>query len=272
MAVIAINQQHGSRGLELGRLTADLLGYRFLTTDDLVAEAARRYSASPDQLKIADERLPNFWARLTTDLERVIAYFRAVALSEMARDRLVVVGRWVALIVPPQAGAVRVRTAGTFADRVGQVAREEKLDRATAERRVREHDREVHARVQHLYGADIDDASLYTIVLNTGSMPLEALARVLASCAEQADRQRLEGGDRIRDEAIAAQIRAALLAHPKIGNAQVHVACSRGAVKVSGSCLVAPWDELVEQLARQVEGVASVEVAAEEPPIPPRPV
>jgi hypothetical protein len=33
--------------------------------------------------------------------------------------------------------------------------------------------------------------------------------------------------------------------------------------------LVAPWNELVEEVAREVEGVAAVEVSADEPPVPP---
>jgi cytidylate kinase len=270
MAVIAINQQIGSRGADLGRLVAQRLDYRFLTSAEISAETASRYHVSAEQLKVADERLPHFWERLTTDVHRMNTFFRAVVLKEMARDRLVIVGRFLALILPEGGRGLRVRAAGPFAERVRQTAIDEGLDHSAGERRVRDSDREVRARVQHLYGVDIDDPALYTVVLNTAAMPLQALAPTLVACAHEVERDCGEGLDVIRDVAIAEQVRAALLAHPQIGKAQVDVRCRSGAVQVVGSGLVPPWDELVEQVARQVEGVASVNVNADEPPIAPR--
>ncbi|HEY6395494.1 MAG TPA: BON domain-containing protein, partial [Candidatus Binataceae bacterium] len=71
----------------------------------------------------------------------------------------------------------------------------------------------------------------------------------------------------LRDAATAAQVRAALLAHPKIRNAQIAVQCASGVVQLNGPGLVPPWDKLVNEVARGVEGVVAVEVAAEEVPI-----
>ena len=42
-------------------------------------------------------------------------------------------------------------------------------------------------------------------------------------------------------------------------------------MQVHGPGLVPPWDELANQVASQVEGVRSVAVEADEPPIPVRP-
>jgi cytidylate kinase len=270
MAVVSINEQLGSRGAELGLLVAKQLGYRFRTSDELVAEGARTYNISPEQLKVADERQPHFWERLTTDLHRVEVFLRAAVLKEMAGDRVVITSRLLTLIMPGLSSGVRVRVLAPFAERVRRTAIEEGLDEANAQRRVHDHDREIRARGQHLFAADIEDPARYTMVLNTGAMPLEALAPPLAACAQEMDRHGNDGISRIRDAAIAAQVRAALLIHPKIGNAQVKVRCAGGAVRLTGSGLVPPWDELVESVARQVQGIASVEVHAEEPPLPPR--
>ena len=69
------------------------------------------------------------------------------------------------------------------------------------------------------------------------------------------------------DAAIAAQVHAALVAHPKIGDTQMSVNCSAGCVRVSGPGLVPPWDNLVIGVAQSVAGVASVEVGAEDDPV-----
>ena len=71
----------------------------------------------------------------------------------------------------------------------------------------------------------------------------------------------------MRDAAIAAQVHAALVAHPKIGDTQMSVNCSAGCVRVSGVGLVPPWDDLVIGVAQKIEGVASVEVGADDDPV-----
>jgi cytidylate kinase len=270
MAVIAINQALGSRGAELGRMVAELLGYRFLTSADLAVATASRFNVTAEHLKLIDERHPNFWERLGTDIDRFEAFFRAVTLREMAADRVVAVGRGIALMMPEGACGLRVRTTGPIAERTRQVAADEKLERSAAERRVRDADREIRARLQHLYAMDVEDPALYAMVVNTFSIPMETIAGMIAGCAARMDEERGKELDRLRDASLAAQVRAALLAHPKVGSAQIRVQCTGGRVQVSGTGLVPPWDELVARVAREVEGVASIEVASEEPPIPPR--
>src|ERR1700688_4878858 len=100
MAVIAINQQLGSSGDELGRRAADRLGYRFMTGAQIIAAAAQRHNVTQDQLLIVDERRPNFWERVRSDSARLYCYFQATTLREMAKDKLVLVGRTTAQNLP----------------------------------------------------------------------------------------------------------------------------------------------------------------------------
>lgn len=267
MAVIAITQQIGSRGIELGELTARELGYRFQTGEQLITEAAKRFNVSPEQVKWFDVHNPHFWER-KTDSGRFVAYYRAVFLEEAARDRVVVGGRGSAHFLPSGGFGIRVRAMAPVADRITQVAKDENLAAAAAERRVREFDAEVKARTQSLFGHDIDDPAIYDLVINTARLSLPSHANTLAALANQIDGER--SADRtkcMRDAAIGAQVHAALVAHPKIGEAQMSVNCSAGCVRVSGPGLVPPWDDLVIGVARTIEGVASVEVGAEEDPI-----
>ncbi len=257
MAIIAITQHLGTRGVELGRVAA---------------ETSQAYKVTPEQLVIVDERRPHFWERLKTDTERFVAFFRAVVLKEMAKDRLIVLGRSVAHILPEHGCGLRVRLVGPMKDRVREVAAEEKLAPAIAERRVRDYDREVRARIQTLFGADIEDPISYGLMLNTFAVPLNAAAAALVSCAEEIDRNvRPEQWREMLDAALSAEVRAALMLHPKIGHAPIEVLCASGAVQVNGPGLVPPWDDLVNDVVRRVEGVKSVEVIAEEQPVPVRP-
>ena len=270
MAVIAISQQIGSRGSELGQLAADALGYRFRTGEQIIAETATRYNVSAEQMLVFDMRLPHFWERLKSESPRYIAYYRAILLREASLDKLVVAGRSSAHFMPPRGTGIRVRTVAPFDVRVKQVANEEKLAAAAADRRVREYDTEVKARSQSLFGIDLDDPGVYDLVINTVHIPLPTLAATLTSMANRIDEDAASAPARGRamlDAAIAAEVHAALIAHPKIRDAQVAVACASGVVRVSGPGLVPPWDDLVIGVAKTVDGVASVEVGAEEDPI-----
>jgi cytidylate kinase len=274
MAVIAINQQIGSRGRELGRLLAEHLGYRFLVSEDIIEQTAARFGVPARELRIIDERYLRFWERLKTDMERLFAYMRAIALLEMARDRVVMVGKSFSLLIPaPARNALRVRAIAPFLHRSTQVAKEENLDLTAAERRVYNSDREERARIQALLGEDPDDPSLYHLVINTAALPFAQLVNMLAGCVEACDRAIEPGANELLyDNAIAALVRAALLSHPRFGNAPIDVSARAGAVTLSGACLMPPWDELAMQVAGAVEGVKTVELKVLTPVPPERPV
>lgn len=264
MAVAVITQQIGSRGIEIAELAARELGYRLLTGQELVDQVSRRYKITPEQLLVVDERTPHFWERLRTDTDRFLAFLRAELLRDLADDRLIVVGRGSAHHLPQSGCGVRVHVIANLSDRMARVAVDEKLSRSAAEKRVREYDHEIRSRVQTVCGLDIEDANVYGLVLNSSAMTLEGCAAVLVAAAREIDsRVTPEDWQRLRDAAIGAQVRAAIHAHPQLNSSQIEIQCLNGAVRVNGPGLVPPWDGLTDQVVRQVNGVASVEITAE---------
>src|SRR6266851_7942477 len=263
MAIIAITQHLGTRGELLGRTLADRLGYRFMNVQDVIDEASKTYHMPPELLVVVDERRPHFWERLKTDTARFIPIFKSVLLKHMAQDRLVVLGRSVALLMPNHGCGLRLRLVGPVNERVKEVVAEEKLAPAVAERRVRDYDREVRARMQALFEIDIEDPTFHHLTLNTFTTPIPLLIAMAAAGVAEIDRTAgPEQWRLMRDAALAAEVRAMLLVHPKIGHAPLEVNCASGAVQVNGPGLVPPWDDLIGDVARQVEGVTSVEVNA----------
>ncbi|MGH7781933.1 MAG: cytidylate kinase family protein [Candidatus Binataceae bacterium] len=269
MAVIAFSQQIGSRGIELGKLVAERLGYRFLSGEEIVAEAARRYSVSTDQLLVFDLRTPHFWERGKADSHRYLAFVRAVMLRELSSGGIVVAGRTLAHQTPSARCALRIRVTAPFAARVKQIAADDKLDPHAAEKYVRDYDRELRERSHTLSGVDIEEPTLYDMVVNSASHPLDSLATLIAGGARMLEETAAPAArDALRDSALAAQVHAALLAHPQVRDAQIAVRCAAGAISLIGPGLVAPWDAMIMEVARQVEGVTAVEIATEEMAIP----
>ena len=99
MAVIAISQQVGSRGIELGRLTAEQLGWRFKTGQELIAEAARRFGVSEDELLVFDLRTPHFWERLRSENPGVYESYVDLEPGVWTRMKIVVSGTHAQLYV-----------------------------------------------------------------------------------------------------------------------------------------------------------------------------
>jgi len=172
----------------------------------------------------------------------------------------------------PDGCGLRIRLTAPLAERVKVVGAAEGIAPALAERRVRDYDRETRARIQTLLDIDLDDPANFTLTVNTAALPIDAIAATLCTMALQFE-ERVTDEDRraLRDAALAAEVHVTLMSHPKIGRAPLDVQCARGVIRVNGPGLVPPWDDLITDVAGQVEGVRSVEVRAEEQPIPVRP-
>src|SRR5208282_4890185 len=101
--------------------------------------------------------------------------------------RIVVAGRSTANFLPEGGYGVKVRTMAPVAERIKQVAKDENLAAAAADKRVRDFDTEVKARTQSLFGRDIDDPAIYDLVINTARLSLESHAKTLAALAAHID-------------------------------------------------------------------------------------
>jgi hypothetical protein len=270
MAVIAIAQQIGSRGLELGGLVAAKLHYPLLGPEELASELSRDYKITPELLSLFDERQPGWWERLTTDSARVGAFFRAVIMKHISLCDVVVVGRSTPFMIPPDSRhGLRVRAIAPLNARVREVMRDEKLEAVAAERRVRHYDQEVRARIQHTLGVDLEDHSRYDLIVNTAARPLSWFASTIVELAAAIDREADPHSiQSLKDACMAAQVRAALFAHPKMGHAPIDVEVRSGAVVLKSAALVPPWDELAASVVRRVPGVIRVDLQIDEPPMP----
>jgi cytidylate kinase len=232
MATIAIGQRIGSGGAALGALIARRLEARFLAVDDLRRETASRYHIDPEHLRVFDTREPRFWESLTTDTTRLLTYFHAVILEHLAEDQTVLVSHAMPMWLPRSVGHVlRVRTVAPIEVRVKRLMGEERLSAGQAEHRVHESDREVRARMRSILKLDVEDPQLYDVVLNTSSAPLDTLAAVVIDLAHAVARSCSEDSRiLLKDACIASQVRAALMAHPKIGRASFEITSKNGAV------------------------------------------
>ncbi len=115
----------------------------------------------------------------------------------------------------------------------------------------------------------MEDHSRYDLIINTASRPLPWFVSMVADLAASINNQADLGSvQALKDACLAAQVRAALFAHPKMGHAPIDVETRGGVVMLKSSALVPPWDELASSIVGRVPGVVHVKLQVDEPPMP----
>jgi cytidylate kinase len=197
----ARHQQRRRGGSHIGPALAERLGVPFL--DRAIPAAVAADLAVPfDDAEAHDEQLNTSWLeRLLAGLlggdaaaplpvpatARSAADFRAateqVLRRQAASGRGVILGRGAAIVLRDDPRVLRVRIDGPPERRLEQAMRLEKIDRDTARERQRQLDRAHATYAQHFYGADINDPSLYHVMLDSTTIRLETCVAMLQSAA-----------------------------------------------------------------------------------------
>jgi cytidylate kinase len=198
--VVTLSATYGAGGSQVGPALAERLGVTFV--DRAIPTAvAERLSVPLDEALAHDESLGDAIGRLSSsfallpelagamvhaDLLAEEDYRRETerAIREAAAGGAVVLGRAGQLILRGEPGALHVRLDGPPGRRLEQAMRLEGVDKATAERHMRETDRARQAYVQHFYGADPRDCGLYHLVIDSTAVRLGACIELIAHAAE----------------------------------------------------------------------------------------
>ena len=109
--------------------------------------------------------------------------FRAVTervLREYAFTGAIILGRGAAVVLREVAHVTHVRLDGPRELRILQAMRLQDIDRAEAERRMRNADLSREAYVRHWYRADPRDPGLYHLVIDSTSLTLDACVELIA--------------------------------------------------------------------------------------------
>lgn len=201
MTVVALSGAYGAGGSRIGPALAERLHVPFL--DRAIPAAVAAELAVPfDDAEAHDDQLNATWIeRLLAGLfaadlaaplpvpapARSAGDFRsateAILLQTAANGDGVILGRGGAIVLRDRPGVLRARLHGPRERRIQQAMRLEGIDFATAQRRQRELDRAHATYAKHFYNADIDDPSLYHVVFDSTTIPLDTCVEMLLAAA-----------------------------------------------------------------------------------------
>jgi cytidylate kinase len=195
--VITISASYGAGGSEVGPMLAERLGVAFV--DRAIPTAVSdRLSVSLDEVLAREEPPHGALSRLIALLApATMATYAGLASPELTNDETfraatervlrdyastgaIILGRGAAVVLREVAHVTHVRLDGPRERRILQAMRLQALDRAEAERQMRNADLSREAYVRHWYHADPRDPSLYHLVIDSTSVTLEACAELIA--------------------------------------------------------------------------------------------
>jgi cytidylate kinase len=191
MAVITISRQFGAGGRTLGERLCER--FRFQLVDEhVIDELARKAKLSGDWLTAMEKQASSTLLGLISSIvssgllyrnpsapdeeferKKYIAFLSQVMTSMGNEGGYVLLGRGSQLVLKNHAKAFHVLLVAEYEDRVKFMVERYNLSRPEAEKIIKEKERQRAAVASNIFGSNIDDPSLYHIVLNTTLMPFD---------------------------------------------------------------------------------------------------
>jgi cytidylate kinase len=272
MAIITISHQMGSGGPEIGMALGQRLGYRYVD-HELILDAVRRYGLAEAKLSHLDESKPTLFERFDTETRYYITVLQTTLLEFAEQDNAVLMGRggqWLLRGIPH---VLRVRVIAPFDQRVKQwVRRTNEMTGETPNQRaavdfVRRDDADKSGRMRYLYEVDLEDATLYDVVINTEKLRNEAAMEMIEKAVRRPETVTTDAGREIvASRTLVSRVQVALATNPETRRYRITVEARDGVVVLEGTAAL----DLAVDVARAVPGVRDVRTQQVEiPPIPP---
>ncbi len=179
-----------SRGtLSGGRVTADclasMLGYPCVGRE-ILQEAARKLGVAVEDLSGKLESPPSRWARLTQERKTYLLAVKAALAEHCVTGSLVYHGLAGQFLLRDVPGVLSARLIAPLDMRAQALMEpQHRMSRKAAEEYIHNVDEDRRRWVKLMYGADVEDPSLYDVTVNLRSISLETACRIIGQAAAQ---------------------------------------------------------------------------------------
>jgi len=188
--VITISREPGSGGRIVATSLAEKLGLD-LFHQEIINEMAESAQVSNRILETLDEKGLSVLEEWITSLvdnrhlwpDQYLRHLMKVIGTIGKHGNAVIVGRGANFVLPPK-GRIRVRIVAPLDVRVENVSSNFGVSAEEAKRRIIRTESERRAFIRKYFNADITDPINYDLVLNTGTLSIEAAADAIKSASE----------------------------------------------------------------------------------------
>ncbi|MGE5169976.1 MAG: cytidylate kinase family protein [Rudaea sp.] len=260
MTVIAMTQEMGTLGKDVATGVAQALGLS-LVRHEIGDQVADRLRVNRSLVRRAREGQAGWLERRSYDQESFALYGAEQVFEYALKDDVLIRGWGATSLLQGIPGIPCIRVCAPMENRVRWLmerlgTEDEELARGEIERSDAAHG----ARIRHNFGVDWHDPLQYHLVLNTGRVSVEGCVAQVVHLARLPEFARTQAGiDALADRVLEARVRTAFRATPEGADINVSVVANAGAVALRGMVAHEEERQLAEDLARNVDGVASVD-------------
>lgn len=182
MGIIAISRQVAALGDEIAAEVSEKLGYTFINRQELEKRIVK-LGFPAEKLKKYDEKQPGFFASLVKDRDEYLHYLQTAVLETAEEGNCILIGRGAFVILESLPNLISLRFVAKDDVRMGRLQAEFNWTEKQAMQRINESDRNRRGFHKSFFNVEIDDASHFMMVLNTGifneKSSADAIARIV---------------------------------------------------------------------------------------------
>lgn len=266
MAIITLTRGTYSGAKELAEYTAKNLGYTLLSREDLIGELAR-LGWEEEKLNKARYKKLGIMERMNLQWIHYLACLRAVLAEKAKGEALVYHGNQGHIVLRDFPHVLSIKCIADLEYRIRAVmARNEyAIDRKEALRIINRIDQKRERWSKFLYGADLNDAAAYSMVLDLSKKSIpDAFEMIRSQVSLPQFQPTAESQKAIEELALAAKLRAKVAMECEVIDDDLEIEIKDGIVNIKGTVhSVEDAHEIRRLLAKQPE-IHDVEAHLEE--------
>ncbi|RJP75703.1 MAG: BON domain-containing protein [Candidatus Zixiibacteriota bacterium] len=261
MPLITVSRGSKSGGEALAHLLADKLNCPNLVSREVLVRVSQESGIHEEELFATMHETPSFLSRSTWGKRRLyLTLIRAALLEHAVNGCMVYHGNAGQFLLQDVDWVLKVRLIAPLSLRLTALMETQKMDVYSAKLYIQKVDEDRRRWVKYLYSESWDDPAHFDLVVNLKHVSMETAAATICRMADSPEFERTpERVLELADKALAARVQAALEAHPKTRDADLHVRAENRAVHLSGEIKRKGLLEEITRVAAGVPGVARVE-------------
>ncbi len=260
MPIITLSRGSKSGGLKLAELLAKELGCSNIISREVLVKVSEEYGVTEEELTDAMEKPPKFWER-STDNPRFLylTFIRAALLDYATQGCMIYHGHAGHFLLNDVNWVLKVRLIAPLEQRIAMLQETMNLDRYEATQYIRKVDEDRARWTRFLYGEDWADPSHFDLVVNLKTMSLETAAKAIVFMTRKPEFKRTpEREEDLRNKALAARVKAAIMADLKVRDANVEVSAESGVVQITGRVAHESVRKMILDIVEGVKGVKEI--------------
>jgi cytidylate kinase len=238
MAIITISRGCCSHGKEIAECVARELGYDCISQEVLL-ETSQSLHVPEEKMFESLHDAPGFMARISHARRKFINGFQATLLEKVAGDNVVYHGFAGQILLGGIPHVLKVRVIADMEERIRLLQGQRQVDRKGAIRIIEREDRERAEWYRTFYHIDVDDPSLYDLVLHIDRLTIQDASDLVCRAAS-ADTFKAKDASRtaLADLALENRVKMALetICHAEVqcGSGIVHIRVEGQKLKSTG--------------------------------------